>query len=82
MDFVPEQLAAGVKVDPLQLAVAHVAVEVRHFPAPSQVFVTPQVLPVDPQRVSVELAAVPEQVPCFPLTLQALQAPHDGMLQQ
>ena len=65
-----EQKAAGVNDDPLQLAVAHWAVENAHAPAPSQVLVFPHPVPVTPQRVSVVPMVSGAQVPC-PFTLQA-----------
>jgi hypothetical protein len=70
---VPGQNDAGVKVEPLQLAGAHIAVELWQLPAPSQVLVLPQLPAVAPQRLSVLPAVTPSQVP-RPFTLQAWQA--------
>lgn len=70
---VPAQNDAGVYVEPLQLAAAHIAVESWQPPAPSQTLVLPQVLAPPPQRVSVLPDATPEQVP-WPFRLQAWQA--------
>jgi hypothetical protein len=77
---VPEQNAAGVKVDPLHFAAAHMAVEVWQAPAPSQTLVRPHGV-VPAQRVSVLPDAIPEQVPS-PFRLHALQAPQLGLPQQ
>ncbi len=77
---VPEQNAAGVKPEAPQLAALHWAVEVLHFPAPSQTFVPPQGEPTV-QRLSVLLASMGEQVP-IPFRLQALQAPQLALPQQ
>ena len=69
-------------MDPLQVAVAHWAVEFAQAPAPSQLLVLPHPLPVTPQRVSVTKAAMPQQVPPWPLMLQAWQAGQLGLPQQ
>jgi hypothetical protein len=65
-----EQKAAGVNDEPLQLAGAHCAVELAQAPAPSQVLVFPQPVPVAPQRVSLVPMVSDAQVPC-PFTLHA-----------
>ncbi len=59
----PEQNAAGVYIDPLQLAGAHMAVEFWQAPAPSQTLVLPQPLAAAPQRASVVPLARGAQVP-------------------
>ena len=69
-------------MDPLQVAGAHWAVELAQAPAPSQLLVLPHPLPVTPQRVSVTPAAMPEQVPGWPLMLQAWQAAQLALPQQ
>ena len=69
-------------MDPLQVAAAHWAVEFAQAPAPSQLLVLPHALPVAPQRVSVAPAAMPEQVPAWPLMLQAWQAAQLALPQQ
>jgi hypothetical protein len=80
--LVPGQKAAGVYVDPLHFGPAHMAVEFRHLPVPSQTLVTPQAaLLLAPQRVSVVLPALGWQVP-LPSTLQALHAVQLALLQQ
>jgi hypothetical protein len=79
--LVPEQNEAGVYSDPLQLAGAHIAVDVWHMPAPSQTFVLPQPLAAAPQRVSVMPEPRGAQVP-WPLMLQAWQAGQLALPQQ
>ena len=61
--LVPAQDDAGVYIDPLQLAAAHMAVEVWHMPDPLQTLVMPQPLPIAPQRVSVAPLPIGAQVP-------------------
>jgi len=77
----PEQKAAGVYIDPLQLAGAHMAVEFWQAPAPSQTLVLPQPLVAAPHRVSTVPPVSAAQVP-WPLTLQARQAPQLALPQQ
>lgn len=62
VELVPEQKDASEWVASVQLSAAHIAVEIRQFPAPSQTFVTPQGL-VAGQLLSVEPAACGAQVP-------------------
>jgi hypothetical protein len=76
----PEQKEAGVYNEPLQLAGAHIAVEVWHLPAPSQLLIAPQPLPTWPQRVSVAPDPIGAHAP-MP-TLHDWQAPQLGEPQQ
>jgi hypothetical protein len=70
----PMQDDAGVNDDPLHTAAAHIAVELRQAPAPSQVLVLPQgAVVLAAQPVSVEPAAFGAQLP-WPFTLHAWQA--------
>lgn len=78
---VPGQNEAGVYVEPLQLAAAHIAVESWQLPAPSQTLVLPQPPVLAPQRVSVLPLATPAHVP-WPFTLQAWQAGQLALPQQ
>lgn len=59
----PLQKAAGVKDEPVHLAAAHMAVELAHAPAPSQLLVLPQVVVPPPHRASVAPPANGAQAP-------------------
>ncbi len=82
---VPEQKAAGMKLDPLHLAGAHIAVDVWQTPpaapAPPQEVVLPHGV-VAAQRLSVVPDPVAQQLPSWPLTLHLLQAPQLASPQQ
>ena len=77
----PEQNEAGVYDAPLQLAAAHMSVESRQLPAPSQTLVLPQAPPPAPHRASALPAARPAQLPS-PFTSQAWQAGQLALPQQ
>ena len=66
----PEQNDAGENAVPLHDAGAHIAVELRQSPAPSQTFVLPQAVVPPAQVVSVVPAAFGAQLPA-PLRLHA-----------
>ena len=66
---------------PLHDAGAHIAVEWRHSPAPSQTLVRPQAVPPPAQEVSVAPAAIAAQLPA-PLMLHAWHAGQLALPQQ
>jgi hypothetical protein len=84
----PSQVRAEVRVDPVQVAVAHVvpADHCRHAPWPSQVPSLPQVDLSEAAHWLAGVGAVPAaidvHVPVVPVRLQAWQVPPQATLQQ